>query len=139
MSEQPQISLANFDVFVAQALEKTRIVEAAITVDVIPNFKPIRRVAAEHIVKRLQRREIFDARMIVEVEVLIEQISRAILKGTTEIEMIDNDPCNVSPAVWRQSERSAEANDLARAEARRISEAACPANTDAAPSQRGDQ
>ncbi len=28
---------------------------------------------------------------------------------------------------------------LARAEARRISEAACPANTDAAPSQRSDQ
>ncbi len=57
----------------------------------------------------------FDALVTQAREKLIDQISCAILEGTTEIEMIDNDPCNVFPAVWRQSERSTEANDLARA------------------------
>lgn len=106
----------NIEGLAASAFSISRLCATALHADVFPNLKPQDRHGAKRLLARIENRQIFDKESVVELDVLINKLSREIAKGTDVVEVVDNDPCNFSSdAAWKESHRTREAEDMSRA------------------------
>ena len=115
MTDLLPITYDNIDALAASAFAKSRIAATAIREDVLHNLKPLKRTGPERLLDRIERRRIFDAEMLNEIDVFANLLARVIQEGTTVIECIDNDACNVSPGGWTERRRTRAADELGRA------------------------
>ncbi|ETX12720.1 hypothetical protein OCH239_17505 [Roseivivax halodurans JCM 10272] len=115
MTDLLPITYDNIDALAASAFAKSRIAATAIREDVLHNLKPLKRTGSERLLHQIERRRIFDTEMLDEIDVLADLVTRLIQEGTTVIECIDNDECNVSPGVWTERRRTRAADELGRA------------------------
>ncbi|WP_375691452.1 hypothetical protein [Pseudooceanicola sp. LIPI14-2-Ac024] len=115
MTDLLPITYDNIDALAASAFAKSRDVATAIQEDVLHNLKPLERSGPERLLGRIERRRIFDEETLVEIDVLTDRIARLVQEGTTTVEYVDTDECNVTPAYWTAQRRTREADELGRA------------------------
>ena len=106
----------NIEALAARAFSISRLCAMALHADVLPNFGPQDRRGAKRLLAAIENRKIFDDEPLIELDVLIDKLSREIAKGTKVVEVTDNDPCNFSSnASWNELQRTKEADDMSRA------------------------
>lgn len=116
MTELLPITYDNIDALAAAAYAQSRLCATALRLDVLPHLKPLDRVAPERLIDAIERRRIFTQDILVEIDALIDRLSRRIEEGTTRVERFDADECNVSaPASWTEARRTRAADELGRA------------------------
>ena len=99
---------------VAEAIGAARIADTAIGTDVIPNLSHLQRSHPQDVRKLLGPDKLFEARTLVDLEVLTGTLERAIRDGTTEETVYDASPENVSNTGWTHRTRDAQTCDLVR-------------------------
>ena len=106
----------NIEAIAASAFAKSRDCLTAIRMDVLHNIKPMERVGFQRLVDAIEARQIFTQKMLEELDVQIDFLTREIDKGTTVHQHRDYDECNVSaPACWQETRTTEPAKELGRA------------------------
>ena len=100
---------------IAEAIAAARIADTAIGTDITPNLSHLQRCHPNDVRKLLVPDRLFEERTLTDIEVLVETVERAILKGTTYETVHDTSPENVSAAYWTRTERGSQTEDLYRA------------------------
>ena len=70
---------------VEAALGQSREVRTAVQVRTLPHLPPTRRGAAEHLVRRIDRGQLFDVHALHDLEALIHQLERLVEEKTREV------------------------------------------------------
>lgn len=105
----------DLEALAALAFAKARWALTALEQDVLPHLDPSERPEADRLHAALAARELFERDLVAEIDTLLDRLAMRIEEGTRTVECVDNDPCNVSPAVWTEKHRDAQARDLGRA------------------------
>jgi hypothetical protein len=116
MTQLLPITYDNIDALAASAFAKSRDCLTAIQLDILHNIKPMERVGFQRLVDAIENRQIFTQKMVDELDVQIDFLTREIAKGTTVHQHYDYDECNVSaPACWQEKHTTERASELGRA------------------------
>lgn len=104
------------EVRAAEAFAASRDCATALNRDIIPNLQPRERSGPKRLLSAIERRRIFDSGTLIELDVLIERVSRRIHDGSEYFEQYVADECDATGGgTIRHCQRTPEAEVLARA------------------------
>lgn len=104
------------EVRAAQAFAASRDCVTALNVDVIPNLQPRERSGPKRLLTAIDRRRIFEYDTLTELELLIDQVSRLVSRGSTQVEQFVADDCHIDGGgILKHWQRTPDAEALARA------------------------
>ncbi|MGK7654966.1 hypothetical protein ACSQ76_22015 [Roseovarius sp. B08] len=116
MINQLPVTFENIEGIAAEAFADARICATALREDVVPNLARMERKAPERLIKAIETGQIFDDETLVELDVLINKLSRRIADGTTQVERVDDHPyCFSEDPSWTETHRTCVAEDMSRA------------------------
>lgn len=116
MNKPLPITFENIEGLTAEAFADARVSATALRADVIPNLARRDRTGPERLLRAIEGRRVLDDDTLVELDVLIDKLSRLIADGTTEVECADgHEFCFSGNPSWTDTHRSREAEDMARA------------------------
>jgi hypothetical protein len=90
-----RITYDNIDALAASAFAKSRDCLTAIQTDVLHNIKPMERAGFKRLVDAIEARQIFTQKMLEDLDVQIDFLTREIAKGTTVHQHRDYDECDI--------------------------------------------
>ena len=99
----------------AEALAIARIAATAIRADVLHRLAPQERTGPERLLRMLDAREIFDARVLDHLASLERRLVEWITEGTFMADRFESGEGNVSPVLWQEPRMTEEADALSSA------------------------